>query len=140
MEILWTRSNKYHHALHRYNSTCDGKYASDQGTIDVTELSNDYHVYRVEWDKWFVNFYVDDALLYRSCRIYDLLARPVSSCQVPAGVYIQNQAFPAQDAEMSIIVNLALHKGSYTSALGEPATVPDLPAEMEIDYIRVYQR
>ncbi|MBX2982672.1 MAG: glycoside hydrolase family 16 protein [Flavobacteriales bacterium] len=140
MEILWTRSNQYHHALHRYNSTCNGNQASEGGTIGVTDLSEDFHIYRAEWDKWFVNFYVDDAILHRSCRMYDLLTRPVSSCQVPAGIYIQNQAFPAQDAEMSIIVDLALHKGLFATALGGPATIPDLPAEMEIDYIRVYQR
>ncbi len=40
--------------------------------------------------------HVDDQLIYRSCRIYDVLNRPVSSCDVPGGIYIQNQAFPGQ--------------------------------------------
>lgn len=139
LEITGSPSNRYHHALHRYNSTCNGIDASDEGTSELTDLSESFHVYSVDWDKWFVNFYIDNKLMYRSCRIYDLLNRPVSKCDVPAGIYIQNQAFPAQDAEMSIIVGLAIHDGLFVSPLGGIATVPDLPATLEVDYIRVYQ-
>jgi hypothetical protein len=39
---------------------------------------------------------------------------------------------------LSIIVDLAVHDGGYVRAVGGLATVPDLPATMEVDYIRVY--
>lgn len=104
------------------------------------DLSEDFHVYRADWDKWFVNFYIDNTLIYRSCRIYDLLDRPVSSCRVPTGIYLQNQAFPAQDQELSIILMLCLHDDPWVNALGIGPQIPDLPAVMEIDYVRVYQR
>ena len=99
LEITADPSTQYHFALHRYNSTCDGKHASDEGTMTLPDLSDDFHVYRVDWDMWFVNFYIDDALVHRSCRMYDLLNRPVSECDVPGGIYIQNQKLQAQDAE-----------------------------------------
>lgn len=139
LEITADPSNHYHHALHRYNPTCDGIDASEEGTMKLHDLSDDFHVYRVDWDMWFVNFYIDDALVHRSCRMYDLLNRPVSDCEVPGGIFIQNQAFPAQDAELSIIVGMGIHDGLYVNALGGPATIPDLPATLEIDYVRVYQ-
>lgn len=140
LEILWKPSHSYHHSLHRYNADCVGNYASDEATHDFPELSDDFHIFRADWDKWFVNFYVDNTLIYRSCRIYDLQNKPVSNCEVPGGVYLQNQAFPGQDDELSIILNLSIHKGWDDFHLGNGPPIPDLPAEMEVDYVRVYQR
>ncbi len=140
LEILWDHSNMYHHSLHRYNYDCNANHASDERAHELPELSSDFHVYRADWDKWFVNFYVDDMLIYRSCRIVDLLNRPVSACDVPGGIFIQNQAFPGQDAYLSIIFDLAIHKGFPDTPLGNGPPIPDLPATMEIDYVRVYQR
>lgn len=140
LEILWRPSNSYHHSLHRYTYDCVANYASDEAGHDFPELSDDFHVFRAEWDKWFVNFYVDNALIYRSCRIYDLQSKPVSICNVPGGIYLQNQAFPGQDDELSIILNLAIHKRFDDFHLGNGPPIPDLPAVMEVDYVRVYQR
>ena len=140
LEVLWRASDTYHAALHRYNSVCDGSVADDNYGIELGELSDDFHVYRVDWATWFVDFYVDEQLIYRACRIYDLLARPVPQCEIKAGIYMQNQAFPAQDAQVSVIAGLGLHKSPWVQASGAGIIIPDLPATMEIDYIRVYQR
>lgn len=140
LEITANPSTKYHHALHRYNWYCDEKHASEEGSLDLNDLSDDFHVYRVDWDKWFVDFYIDGKFVHRSCRMYDLSGRPVSTCEIPTGIYVQNQAFPAQDARLSIILNLALSEGPYIHALGGIGSIPDLPAIMEVDYVRVYTR
>jgi len=140
LEIPGDRSDRYHHALHRYNYECNGNHANDEDTHTLMDLSNDFHVYRADWDKWFINFYVDDQLIYRSCRIYDLLDRPVSSCYIHEGVYIQNQAFPAQDAYMSIIVGVGIHNSGLNDAHGPGPPVPNIPCALEVDWIRVYQR
>lgn len=140
MEQLWKAPNDYHHSLHRYTETCDGNHASDEAGHPMPWLANDFHTYRVDWDKWFADFYVDDVLIYRSCRIWDLLTRPVSSCVVPGGIYMQNQAFPGQDDELSVIIGLGLYGDTFVNALGIGPQIPDLPAVMEIDYVRVYQR
>ena len=140
MEILWKNPNTYHHSLHRYNYNCVGNYASDEAGHDMPALWEDFHVFRADWDTWFVSFYVDDILISRACRIYDLLARPVSNCHVGTGVYMQNQAFPGQDAQMSVILGLALHDTQINGPLGNGPPIPDLPAVMEVDYVRVYRR
>lgn len=140
LEILWRPSNSYHHSLHRYDYDCKANYASDELGHEFRELSDDFHVFRVDWDKWFVNYYVDDALIYRACRIYDLQGKPVSTCEVPGGIYFQNQAFPGQDDELSIILNISIHARWDDHHQGNGLTIPDLPAVMEVDYVRVYQR
>ena len=140
MEIVHDRSNMYHNGLHMHTGDCRGEHASEGDTHELMELSNDFHVFRADWDKWFINFYVDDMLLHRSCRIYDLLDRPVSSCYIPAGIYIQNQAFPAQDEYMALTVGLGIHNSGPNDSVGPGPPVPNIPCALEIDYIRVYQR
>ena len=56
------------------------------------------------------------------------------------GVYIQNQAFPAQDAYMSIIVGVGIHNSGLNDAHGPGPPVPNIPCALEVDWIRVYQR
>ncbi len=140
MEQLWKSPDDYHHSLHRYKRYGPGNHASDEAGHPMPRLSEDFHTYRVDWDRWFADFYVDGALIYRSCRIWDLLTRPVSSCEPPAGIYMQNQAFPGQDDELSIILGLGLYGDPFVTALGGGPPIPDLPAVMEIDYVRVHQR
>lgn len=139
LEILWTTSNMYHHALHRYGHF-GGYHASEGEAHELIDLSDSFHTYRCDWDTWFIDFYVDDVLMHRSCRMMDLLGRPVSGCFAPAGIYLQNQAFPAQDHEVAIIAGLGLHRAPGVDALGNGPPIPDLPATMEIDYVRVYRR
>jgi beta-glucanase (GH16 family) len=140
LEILWRPSNSFHHSLHRYDYECKANYANDEAGHEFPELSDDFHIFRVDWDKWFVNYYVDNALIYRACRIYDLQNKSVSSCEIPGGIYLQNQAFPGQDDELSIILNISIHKRWDDFHLGNGPPIPDLPAVMEVDYVRVYER
>jgi beta-glucanase (GH16 family) len=139
MEILWTNSNMYHHTLHRYGYA-GGYHASDADSHELGDLSGAFHTYRCDWDTWFIDFNVDDVLIHRSCRMIDLLGRPVSGCYAPAGIYLQNQAFPAQERELSVIAGLGLHSAPEVDAIGNGPPIPDLPALMEIDYVRVYRR
>lgn len=140
LEIMARPSDQYHYALHRYNRECNGKLASESGNLELGELGDDFHTYRVDWDIWFVDFYIDDVLVHRSSRLYDVLNRPVTACNLVPGVYIQNQAFPAQDAHVSVILSLAIKRRLFNSASGSSLDIPDLPATMEVDYVRVYRR
>ncbi len=140
MEQLWKAPEDLHCATHRYNETCNGNHASTEDRFHLPWLSDDFHTYRADWDTWFVDFYLDDTRVARVCRLYDMLARPVSSCRVPTGIYLQNQAFPMQDHELSVIIGPGLHDGPFVDELGHGPSIPDLPAVMEVDYVRVYQR
>ncbi|HRD54726.1 MAG TPA: glycoside hydrolase family 16 protein [Flavobacteriales bacterium] len=139
LEIMAKPSTDYHYALHRYNGPCDGKVASEDGNRTLRDLSDDFHVFRLDWSIWFVDWYIDDVLVARSSRISDLLNRPVTACYAPKGVYIQNQAFPAQEAEVSIILSLGVRGRLFNSVAGQDLDIPDLPATMEVDYVRVYR-
>jgi len=140
LEILKRPTNTFHYALHRYNYECDEILAHDQGNINVKELSEDFHVFRLDWDTWFIDWSIDGELIYRACRVYDTAGRPVSGCNVPGGIYVQNQAFPGQDHELSLIISSGLGSGPLVDALGNGPPIPDLPAVMEVDYVRVYER
>lgn len=140
LEVMARPSSEYHYALHRYNEPCNGKEASESGNRELDDLADDFHVYRVDWDVWFVDFYIDDVLIHRSSRLYDVLNRPVTTCNAPPGIYVQNQAFPAQDAHVSVILSLAVKRRLFTSPAGQDLDIQDLPAAMVVDYVRVYRR
>ena len=140
MEQLWKDPDDYHYALHRYNDACNARHASSEERFPMPWLPDGCHTYRCDWDTWFIDFYIDDDLVARASRLFDLLGRPVSSCWIPTGIYVQNQAFPAQDQELSIILGIGLIDDPLVDALGNGPPIPDLPAMMEVDYVRVYER
>lgn len=140
MEQLWKAPDDYHYAVHRYNETCNANHASSEDRFPMPWLPDDFHTYRADWDTWFIDLYVDQTLIARVCRLYDMLGRPVSTCHIPTGIYLQNQAFPAQDDELSIILGIGLHDDPFVDAIGNGPPIPDLPAVMEVDHVRVYRR
>jgi uncharacterized protein (TIGR03437 family) len=96
--------------------------AGGQYTLPMGEtVSDDYHLYTVQWSQDSVAFYVDGALYYTA-------TPPV----VPAGEWVFN------NAPFYILLNLAI--GGPTTFLGTPdpnAPFPD--QDMLVDYVRVYQ-
>jgi beta-glucanase (GH16 family) len=97
------------------------------------DLSQDFHIYSVEYDKFFVNFYLDGVKKVTMSRYYNLDGSPVTHCNVSAGTYINNQEFPKYGNPLNVIANIGLY----------PIPAENLeinPGSMEIDYIRVYQR
>ncbi|WP_310603971.1 carbohydrate binding domain-containing protein [Anaerosporobacter sp.] len=87
---------------------------------------NDYHVYSVEWQPGEIRWYVDGDLYYTENNWYSL-----------AGENDVEFAYPAPfDQEFYIILNLAIG-GTYDNL-----RIPDdsvIPAEMLVDYVRVYE-
>lgn len=97
------------------------------------DMSQDFHTYAVEYDKFFVNFYLDGVKKVTMPRYFTLDGNPVINCNVPAGIYIQHPEFPKYGNPLNVIANVAL--------FDEPADQLNIvPKSMEIDYIRVYQR
>lgn len=100
------------------------------------DFSTGFHVYSVEWDKFFLTFRVDGTQVYRIpryIRIGD--TAPVTWCDVLPGVYIQRPAYPCGlNNNINIIANLAL------DGLCSTPSISMSQKQMEIEYIRVYQR
>ncbi len=92
------------------------------GTRDMPEdLSDDFHVYAIEWEVGEIRWYIDGEEYFR-----------VNDWSSPVA------PFPAPfNEEFHLVVNVAVG-GTF---LPDPPENPDyFPREMEIDYIRVYQR
>jgi beta-glucanase (GH16 family) len=91
-----------------------GKY-----TLGSGKLSDDFHLYAVEWETNVIRFYVDDTL-------YETR----TNADVPSGskwVY---------DHPFFMILNIAIG-GSFP---GSPDSTTVLPQTMTVDYVRVYSR
>ena len=103
---------------------------------ETIDLSQDFHVYSVEWDPFFVTFYVDGEQVFLTSRFYTLSGTQVTWCCVEPGVYDLIPAFPSgENNKVNIIASLGV--GANDDA---PNSSTIFPSQFEIDYIRVYQR
>lgn len=103
--------------LYYYN----GDFQSSQSVPDVTQ----WHVYRLEWYTNEFDWYVDGVL------------GSTTSSWNPASGYSYPSPFDAQSGGFYIIMNLALG-GDYVGNPSADVVAANLPAEMDIDYVRVY--
>jgi beta-glucanase (GH16 family) len=87
-------------------------------------LSDAYHVYALEWSATQLTWYLDD-------HVY-------GSQTVPAGATATNWPFADPSDPFFLIVNLALSNGDSNSWGKPPNAATSNPAEMKIDYVRVY--
>jgi beta-glucanase (GH16 family) len=109
-EVLGHEPQRAHMTLHLEA----GPEKSEEGTSWVgPDLSAAYHTYAVDWEPEHIIWYVDGIERFRAKT--DVPIRP-----------------------MCLIANLAV--GGPTSWPGEPDARTRLPAQLEIDYIRVFQR
>jgi beta-glucanase (GH16 family) len=81
-----------------------------------SRFDTDFHIFGIEWDENYINFYVDDVLYNQ-----------ITPDKVP-GEWVFNQPF-------YIILNIAVG-GNLP---GAPNNETPFPQEMLVDYIRVYQ-
>lgn len=92
----------------------------------LTDFSPDwaeqFHIWRMDWDKDFIRLYVDDQLLNEI---------NLSNAKNPSGSDIGN---PFRQPHY-ILLNLAV----AGTCGGDPA-VTEFPARFEVDYVRVYQK
>ncbi|OON70225.1 hypothetical protein B0919_05680 [Hymenobacter sp. CRA2] len=101
-----------------YNNT---HAAYDTHYDSPTNLTDDYHVYRMSWDSQFIRMYIDGTEYY--------------------AIDISNAA--AADLEefhqaQYILLNLAVG-GQYTGLYGAGDITAPLPGQMLVDYVRLYQ-
>ena len=81
-----------------------------------SRFDTDFHIFGVEWDENYINFYVDDVLYNQ-----------ITPSEV-TGDWVFNNPF-------YIILNMAVG-GNYP---GAPNSETPFPQEMLVDYVRVYQ-
>ncbi|SFM63768.1 Por secretion system C-terminal sorting domain-containing protein [Chitinophaga sp. YR627] len=93
-------------------------YAKDTVATGV-DLSDDYHLYKLEWDPQFLTIYLDNSPFYK------------------IGITGGN-GFEAFHNPFYILLNLAVG-GNYPGIHSAAGITAPLPGRMEVDYIRLYQ-
>ena len=93
-----------------------GEAITKNYTLTNDRFDNDFHVFGIEWDENYINYYVDDVLYNQ-----------ITPADVP-GEWVFNQPF-------YIILNMAVG-GNFP---GSPNSSTVFPQTMMVDYVRVYQ-
>jgi beta-glucanase (GH16 family) len=106
-------------AVHWENANTHAMYSRDHNS--ATDLTNDYHVYKMTWDAQFIRMYID-GIEYFS---FDITGASAADLEE----FHQSQY---------IILNLAVG-GQYTGINNPEGITAPLPGKMLVDYIRLYQ-
>lgn len=127
-----TASEQITFTYHRKLSCSDENKVScidDQST--GTDMSQEPHIYSVEWDEHKIIWRVDGTEVLKKYRWFNLQGQEMLLCgQIPPAFYSKDRMYPFDNEPMNIIT-------SFNVDVNSTAT---FPVEMEIDYIRVYQR
>lgn len=130
VEIKGQEPSKISGSLHFGDRWPGNQSVTENYDLPNGGLATDFHVYRVEWTATEIRWYVDDVLFQ---------TRSKWSTNGPAagGGKDPKAPFPAPfDQPFFILMNLAVG-GNF---LGNPDATTDFPAEMQVDYVRVYER
>jgi beta-glucanase (GH16 family) len=126
-----SKLSKVHHMTSFYNF--EGTVYRCSEFYNGIDYSNDFHIYSVIWSPAAISWYVDGDLKRTLYSHYNLLKEPVG-CNIEEMVkYFKVNAFPVNP--MSIILNLAIESGSDSPDGSTP-----FPSQMEIDWVRYYQK
>ncbi len=93
-----------------------GEAITKNYTLSNDRFDNDFHVFGIEWDENYINYYVDNVLYNQ-----------ITPADVP-GQWVFNQPF-------YMILNMAVG-GNFP---GSPNSSTVFPQTMLVDYVRVYQ-
>ncbi|MBP3339967.1 MAG: glycoside hydrolase family 16 protein [Lachnospiraceae bacterium] len=124
MEARGRLTGEVNGGIHFGQSGSNKNSLSDTYTFADGSDITDYHVYAIEWSENEIVWFVDDNEFYRTSNWYTMNDEGVVA------------EYPAPfDQEFYIILNLAVG-GTYDN-YKEPSE-SELPATMEVDYVRVY--
>lgn len=104
------------------------------------DYAADFHVFAVEWEPAVIRWLVDGRVVREMAQLhYRRKKKPVPpGTTLAPGKYLENGLMP--EWPLDIILNVAVGVDGVTPFTGSPDTSTILPAAMEIDYVRVYQR
>lgn len=104
-----------------------------------TDLSDDFHVYAMEWEPDFIRFFIDDKEVWNLCRFTTLRGRNIRRSNIRPGRYRIQPVFPALNEKLFFIIGMGI--GNETTPFtGTPDEDTVFPNQFMVDYIRIYQR
>ena len=132
-EFLPDKLSKVDYMTVHYDHDDDGIITRCGSHYEDVDLSEDFHIYTLIWEKYRIEWYVDGKLKWTVCRYYNKDGR-ATDCFIDAmHEYLLNGLFP-QDP-MNIILNFAIQDG-----INSPDSITVFPSQMEVDWVRYYQR
>jgi beta-glucanase (GH16 family) len=129
MEVMGQNTGKSYHTIHYgYNSGAGHKENQGNLVLGGNSFSEEFHVFRVDWEPGKITWFVDDNEVYSTNDWY-------------TGTDDDNQiTYPAPfDQNFYIILNLAVG-GSWVGYPGAEEYANMNDQAYEIDYVRVYQK
>ncbi len=120
MELVGHEPNVVHGTLHYGDRWPNNTFSGDSFRLASGHFSDDWHVFRLDWEPEEMRWYVDDQL-YQTQTRWNTVGEP----------------FPAPfDQRFHMLLNLAVG-GNWP---GSPDETTVFPQVLRVDYVRVYQR
>ncbi len=103
------------------------------------DLSDDFHVYAMEWDENSIKFFFDDMQVWELCRYATRRGNNPRNCNVRKKSYVQQPVFPPDNEKLYLIIGMGI--GNETTPFtGTPKETTVFPNQLQVDYIRIYER
>lgn len=126
MEIKGRLPNRTYGTVHYGQAWPGQKNSGSMYKFPEDSDSTDFHVYALEWEPGVLRWFVDDEMFYETSSWYAMDAEG------------EEYAYPAPfDVPFYIVLNLAV--GGQFDDYRKPDD-GDLPAQMLVDYVRVYEK
>ena len=119
--------NRVYGTVHFGQAWPGNKYSGGMYKFPAGETIADFHVYSLEWEPGLLRWLVDGNVFYETQQWWSLGAGESEPYPYPA----------PYDKPFYILLNLALG-GNYDGGVAPEAQ--DLPAQMLVDYVRVYDK
>jgi len=133
---IGTQKPRHHHmAIHSWSTKTD----LEKGYNGRTNLADDYHIYTMVWDNNFVWIAVDGKEVWRVSKYVDKRGKIPKKYPGKPGTYRLNPTFPPEGEMLSVIAGLAVGT-SNTPFTKSPDANTIFPNQMEIDWIRIYEK
>ncbi|MNY08101.1 Glycosyl hydrolases family 16 [compost metagenome] len=111
--------------------SCYGNWGNSK-----TDLSDDYHIYTLEWDYYKIVWSIDGKVVHSLYRFSPKGGKPTDCNTIREGVeYKVNESWPFAD-KMQVRFNLGIQNGNNNN----PNANDDYPKAMEVDYFRFYKK
>ncbi|MCW5922190.1 MAG: family 16 glycosylhydrolase [Saprospiraceae bacterium] len=131
------KPNRIHTGFFKYLGGDERIHTSH--TFQGPDFSKDFHLIALDYEPFFMHVEVDSVRVYSFPRYYTLSGLPVVACDIAPGPYLQDPAYPRFGDPVQVIANVAVG-AENTPFTSPPPPETKIPNQMEIDYIKVYQR
>jgi hypothetical protein len=142
-EFCGSQPNLWDISTHRWWNNNQGHNQASVTHVLEPNVHDNFHVYTLEWDQFYLRFYFDDndIPVYTLPRLLNIDGSFTSNCILAPSVYLHSPSYPGDDDKVNIIINNAVQAFGSNGVCGSPQfSAPILPSEFIIDWVRVYQR